>query len=81
VLVKEKLNIEIKLCGHKGKIVHIWVAIADPVSSTMLNARKDTLSIYIDFDEPHPEGIAGMVIDIPAKEYNRRVTMEQIIDW
>jgi hypothetical protein len=64
---KEKLNIEVELCAHKGRITQIWGAPTSPGLDWLL---PDTLLIYIEFDD-QPEGIAGMPISIPAKEYSR----------
>lgn len=58
------MQIEIELSGHKGKIRHVWGRVARPPYSL-----KDVLDIFVDFDE-EIEGILGMTIVIPAKEYD-----------
>jgi hypothetical protein len=57
-------GVEIELCGHKGKITNIYGFVAQPPWRP-----KDMLGAWIEFDEPCPEGINAMAIDIPAKEY------------
>jgi len=71
--MSEKLNVELELCGHKGRITRIWGGIAQPPWHP-----KDSLSVYIEFAEPHPEGIAAMAISIPAKEYYERELLAMI---
>ena len=57
-----KLNIEIELCGYKGKITHIGAREADPPWHP-----EDTFHIDVEFDEPHPENIISTAISVPAK--------------
>jgi len=64
-MAEVKLNIEIELCGYRGKITHIWVRGADPWHP------KDMLYVNVEFDEPYPENIISTAISIPAKEYSR----------
>ena len=58
------MQVEIELSGHKGRIRHIWGRVARPPGNS-----KDVLDVWIEFDEPYPEGISGVAIGIPAKEY------------
>ena len=58
------MQVEIELSGHKGRIRHIWGRVARPPW-----IPKDVLDVWIEFDEPYPEGISGVAIIIPAKEY------------
>lgn len=58
------MQVEIELSGYKGRIRHIWGRVAKPPWN-----RKDVLDVWIEFDEPYPEGISGVAIIIPAKEY------------
>jgi hypothetical protein len=60
------MEFEIELYGYKGKIKHIWAKTALPPWHP-----KDTLDVFIDFDEPTPEGIGGIAISIEAKKYSR----------
>lgn len=56
------MNIEIELCGHKGRITHIWAREAYP----LLNP-EDTLYVDVEFDEPYPENIISTAISVPVK--------------
>jgi len=58
------MQVEIELSGYKGRIRHIWGRLAKPPWN-----RKDVLDVWIEFDEPYPEGISGVAIIIPANEY------------
>lgn len=66
------MQVEIELSGHKGRIRHIWGRVARPPWNP-----KDVLDVWIEFDEPYQEGISGVAIIIPAKEYypNELITM------
>jgi hypothetical protein len=55
-----KLNIKIELAGHNARIKHIWSSLS----------KENALSIWVEIDG-QPEGLAGMAISIPAKEYSR----------
>lgn len=62
----EELNIEIELCGHKGRITHIWA------SEAHLPWRPlDTLRVEVEFDEPHPGSIISIAFDILPKDYSQ----------
>jgi len=63
---EEKLNIEIELCGHKGRITGIWAREALPPWYP-----EDMLYFLFDFDEPQPQGILSTAVIVPAKEYSR----------
>lgn len=66
-MAKEKLNIEIELCGYKGRITHLWAREADPPWHP-----EDTLYVNVEFDEPHPENIISTAISIPIKYASER---------
>lgn len=72
-MAEVKLNIEIELCGHKGKITHIWAREAYPPWHP-----EDTLYVNVEFDEPYPESIISTAISIPAKEYSREKLLEVV---
>lgn len=61
----EKLNIEIELCGYRGKITHIWAKEASPPE------YQDIFYVHVSFDEPYPENILSTAVTIPAQEYSR----------
>lgn len=61
----EKLNIPIEIGDHDCKIVHVWGQVATPAELT-----DDNLTVYFEFINP-PEGILGLSITIPAKEYSK----------
>lgn len=67
------MEVEIELSGHKGRIRHIWGRVARPPWNP-----KDVLDVWIEFDEPYPEGISGVAIIIPAKEYYPRELVSMI---
>lgn len=60
-----KPNIGIVLHGHEARITHIWGTQTNPTWP-----QPDMLTVWVEFDEP-PQGISGMAIAIPAKEYSR----------
>ena len=63
---EKKLNIDIELCGYRGKITRISGLEASPP------LRPDAeLYAWIEFDKPYPEGTTLKPITIPAKEYSR----------
>lgn len=70
---EEKLDIEIELCGYRGRIRRIWAREAYP-----LWHPEDMLYIQIEFDKPHPEGILSTVVTVPAKEYSRDELLEMV---
>lgn len=59
-------EIEIELCGYKGKITHIRAKEASPPEYP-----KDIFYVYVSFDEPYPENIVSTAFTIPAQEYSR----------
>lgn len=72
-MAEEKLNIEIELCGHKGKLTHIWAREANPPWHP-----EDSFYVDVEFDEPYPESIISTAIVIPAKAYSRDGLLELI---
>lgn len=57
-----KLDIEIELCGYKGRITHIFAREAFSPWHP-----EETLYVNVEFEEPHPEGIPSTAISIPFK--------------
>lgn len=60
------MNIEIELCGYKGRINRIWASGASPPVSP-----EDIFYVNVSFEEPYPEDILSTAFIIPAKEYSR----------
>lgn len=67
------LNIEIELCGYRGRITYLRAREAYPPW-----LPEDTLYVNVEFDEPYPESIISTAISIPAKEYSREKLLEVV---
>lgn len=57
-----KLDIEIELCGYKGRITYIFAREAYSPWHP-----EDTLYVNVEFDEPIPESLISTAICIPAR--------------
>ncbi len=66
-MAEKQLDFEIELCGYRGKIREIS-------GSEFL----DRLYVWVEFDEPHPEGINATSVPIPAKDYSREELLAAI---